>query len=191
MSEEKVKKPFYKKWWFWAIIVVLIFGPIISSLDDEEQAEEETTEKVEDDTETSNNNENQEEQDSSLDKKIDLENEFLFSDFTIYMDEAHIYEENGEILMELSFDWLNNSFGDDTKFMSAASIDVYQNNELLEETTNAYADTKSDVHFPNAVGGKWGIDLTYKLTDEDSEVRIVFVPLNETDDSEELIIEIK
>lgn len=186
-TSQKKKQPIYKKWWLWVILVVVIFGPIFSSMDDEDEStSEENKEEQQEETDKSEGQEKE-----KLDKKIDLEDEFLFTDFSIYMDEAHIYEEDGQAFMDLSFDWINDSFEDKTTFMRASSIDVHQNDELLTETTDAYSDTNSDVYFPNAVGGKWGIELTYKLVDSESPVRIVFVPHGEMDENKELTIEIK
>lgn len=197
MKEEVTKKrgPIYKKWWFWVILVVVIFGPIFSAMDDEEETTNEENKEVqqEEQKEVSNeqeDNDGEEEEPKKLDKKIELEDELLFVNFNIYMDEARIYEEDGKVYMDLSFDWLNTSFEDSTTFMRAAGIDVHQGDELLEEITGAYNDKQSDVYFPNAVGGKIGVDLTYELVDSESEVKIVFVPWDEYDDTEELIINI-
>lgn len=201
MSEgmEKTKKlPIFKKWWFWVILVVVIFGPIFSAMDDEDEATNEENKEVqqEEQKEVSNEQEDKEgeekkeDEPKKLDKKIELDDELLFVNFNIYMDEARIYEEDGKVYMDLSFDWLNTSFEDSTTFMRAAAIDVHQGDQLLEEITDAYNDKKSDVYFPNAVGGKTGVDLTYELVDSESELKIVFVPWDQYDDSKELIINI-
>ena len=190
MKEEVTKKrgPIYKKWWFWLILIVVVLGPIFSSMEEEERAEEEKREVQQE--ETNDDNKEQEEQEEKLDKKIALEDKFFFTNFTINMDDAHVYEEDGKTYIDISFDWLNNSFEDKTTFMRAAGIDVHQGEELLEETSDAYNDKQSDVYFPNAVGGKIGVTLTYELVDTENDVRLVFVPRDEYDDTEEVIINI-
>lgn len=200
MKEEVTKKrgPIYKKWWFWVILVVVIFGPIFSAMDDEDEAtneenkemQQEEQKEVSKEQEDKEGEEKKEDEPKKLDKKIELDDEILFVNFNVYMDEARIYEENGKVYMDLSFDWLNTSFEDSTTFMRAAGIDVHQGDQLLEEITDAYNDKKSDVYFPNAVGGKTGVDLTYELVDSESELKIVFVPWDQYDDSKELIINI-
>src|SRR5690625_3443957 len=187
MKEEVTKKrgPIYKKWWFWLILIVVVLGPIFSSMEEEERAEEEKKEVQQEET-----NDDNKEQEEKLDKKIELEDEILFTNFTINMDDARVYEEDGKTYIDVSFDWLNNSFEDKTTFMRAAGIDVHQGEELLEETSDAYNDKQSDVYFPNAVGGKIGVTLTYELVDTENDVRLVFVPRDEYDDTEEVIINI-
>ena len=176
------------------ILVVVILGPIFSSMEEDEEAEDGQSNEVEEKDENPIDNEEPQEEieeEESLDKTIELEDEFMFANFTVFMDEAHIYEEDGKLYMELSFDWLNNSFEDRTTFMRASGIDVHQGEDVLEETSDAYNDKQSDVYFPNAVGGQIGVNLTYELVDSENEVRIVFVPWDEYDDTEELIIDIK
>src|SRR5690625_5768709 len=106
------------------------------------------------------------------------------------MDDAHVYEEYGKTYIDVSFDGLNNSFEDKTTFMRAAGIDVHQGEELLEETKDAYNDQQSDVYFPNEVGGQIEVKLKYELVDIKRDVRLVFVPRDEYDDTEEVIINI-
>lgn len=127
--------------------------------------------------------------DDNLEKKVKLDDQFIFEYFVVNTEQAKFYEKEGKAYMDLSFDWKNN-FGEEAKFIRAGSVFAYQGENELEEITNAYSDTKSDVHFPNAAGGTWGIKLTYELKDKENPVKVVFVS-HETEKEEELQIDIK
>lgn len=124
-----------------------------------------------------------------LNKKIKLNDQFVFEYFAVELDKVKIYEKNDKAYMDLEFDWRNN-FGEEAKFIRAGSVFAYQGENELEEITYAYSDTKSHVHFPNAAGGTWGIDLTFELNDKETPVKVVFVS-HETEKEEELQIDLK
>lgn len=122
-----------------------------------------------------------------LNKKIKLNDQFVFEYFAVELDKVKIYEKNDKAYMDLEFDWRNN-FGEEAKFIRAGSVFAYQGDAELKETTNAYSDTKSSVHFPNAPGGLWGIKLTFELVDKETPVKVVFVS-HESEKKEEVVIE--
>lgn len=125
-----------------------------------------------------------------VNKTIDLNDELAFQNFKLTMNSVIIYEEDGVLLADISFDWLNQSFDGETTFLRAAGIDVRQGSDGLTEITNAYQDPKSDVHFPNAVGGQWKVNLTYELKDDKTPIDIIFITHDEHDKNQELTLKI-
>lgn len=115
---------------------------------------------------------------------------FSFTDVTIKPQKVTLTEEDGTYFAVLEFRWVNDSLSDTSKFTGAITgIDVRQNGELLSEVSGAYADTDSDVHFPNAVGGEWGVKLTYELLNAEDEIEFTFVPVDEYSDSETITVQ--
>lgn len=174
-------------------ILALILGIVIIPADRETQQPEEpkiTTVAAEKEDEEAENPESAlEEKEESVNKEIELSDEFSFRDFSVEMKKANIYEENESVYLELSFNWRNH-FEEEAKFIRAASVWATQDGQELEETTNAYSDTSSDVHFPNTAGGLWGVDLTFELLN-DSPVQIVFMPHNDGEENKEFTINIE
>ncbi|WP_433956948.1 hypothetical protein [Cytobacillus horneckiae] len=154
-----------------------------STLEDETQKEQTSNEKA-----TSDKGEESKKVDS-INKKINLDNQFSFQNFVVSMNNAKLYEKDDNVYMDLSFDWRNN-YSEDAKFIRAGSVFAYQNDNELEEITYAYSDTSSDVHFPNTVGGEWGIKLTFQLKDKETPIKIMFVA-HDSDEEEEILIKIK
>lgn len=114
----------------------------------------------------------------------DKDASFSFTNATVNPKSVTLSEEDGEYYATLKFSWINDSYKEETKFVSVAAVDAMQTLEdetVLEEVSGAYADTDSDVHFPNAVGGEWTVELKYKLVDKDSPVVFTFVPMNDVD----------
>ncbi|MFP7287973.1 DUF5067 domain-containing protein [Shouchella clausii] len=174
-------------------LIALILGIIIIPADRETQQAEEpetvtaSTEKKEEEKEDPESA--HDEKKEPFNKEIELSDEFSFRDFSVEMKKANIYEENESVYLELSFNWRNH-FEEEAKFIRAASVWATQDGQELEETTNAYSDTSSDVHFPNAAGGLWGVDLTFELLN-DSPVQIVFMPHNDGEENKEFTINIE
>lgn len=97
MSEEKVKKPFYKKWWFWAILVVVVFGPIFSAMEDEDQTTEDDKEvQQEENKETDNdkreteNDEDKKQSDEEKEPKANLTIDKALVEDNDYISEANL-----------------------------------------------------------------------------------------------------
>lgn len=180
-----------KRWLLFLILAaILIIGFVACSGGDEHTSgTEQEPEKTED---TNNGNETAEkntEKEKPLHKKVKLDDEYIFEYFVINMNQAKFYEKKGKAFMDLSFDWKNN-FGEQAKFIRAGSVFAYQGENDLEEITNAYSDTSSHVHFPNAAGGTWSIKLTYELTDKETPVKVVFMS-HESEKKQELEINFK
>lgn len=112
-----------------------------------------------------------------FDKEIKIDDELQFQEFNIKMKPAKVYEKDGNYYADISFRWLNHT-GGEAKLFRATSLDVKQSDELLEEVDDAWQDTNSDVHFPNANNGERGIELTYELVNKEDPVEITFVPAN-------------
>ncbi|MGX7197646.1 hypothetical protein [Enterococcus olivae] len=115
---------------------------------------------------------------------------FSFTDVTINPKSVTLTEEDGSYYATLELSWINDSLPQESKFTGALTgIDVQQDGELLTEVSGAYADTDSDVHFPNAVGGEWGVKLTYELLNAEDEIAFTFVPADEHSDSETITVQ--
>lgn len=173
-------------------ILALILGIVIIPADRETQQAEETetvTASTEKKDEEKDDPESIQVEKEEINKEIELSDEFSFRDFFVEMKKANIYEENENVYLELSFNWRNH-FEEEAKFIRAASVWATQDGQELEETTNAYSDTSSDVHFPNAAGGLWGVDLTFELLN-DSPVQIAFMPHNDGEENKEFTINIE
>lgn len=154
-----------------------------SKVENEPQKNEQTS------NEKATSNKDESKKDESINKKINLDNQFSFQNFVVSMNNVKFYEKDDIVFMDLSFDWRNN-YSEDAKFIRAGSVFAYQNDDELEEVTYAYSDTSSDVHFPNTVGGEWGVKLTFQLKDKETPIKIVFVA-HESDEEEEFSIKIK
>lgn len=191
-----------KKILTWIVGIVVVFGIIGNIFDDEETSEEpaeEVAAEVEDNSdeievEPEEEPEKEPEQEKTTEKEIEINEELLFGEFGVSMNDIRIYEEEGKTFADISFDWLNQAGDGEKMFMSISLLTIYQGEDHLEETTGAWDvenRNSSDVYFPNAQNGEWTIDLTYELNDKDEPLRIVFTPLNEfNEDKQELTIDI-
>lgn len=137
-----------------------------------EPAGEVVTEENED--ESVNNSENNNESDESSERVIEVNTEEHFTNnFTVEIKEV---KKDGNTI-EIPLGWTNKHESDKRKFMEVASVDVEQDGELLEELTDAWSDTGSQVYFPNASkGGFTTIPLEYELINEDDPVVVTIVP---------------
>lgn len=124
--------------------------------------------------------------------KFKKEDEKGFTDFTLIPKKAKVYKKKGNYYLDFSFDWRNDSFPDKKTFVAAVGgIDGEQAGQILKETSESWADTKSDVYFPNAVGGSWEIKLTYQLVNVDDPVILTVVPAGAYDDNVKIEIPMK
>lgn len=124
-------------------------------------------------------------------KDVKLDGELLFGDFTVEMNKYKIYEENGSKFIDVSFTWTNDSFPGEKSLMSASALDAYQGEELLEEKSGVLTNLKSNYFYKNKVGIYAPIKLTYELNETEEPIKIVFVPLNDYDENQEYLIDIK
>src|SRR5699024_1540532 len=77
-------------------------------------------------------------------KTIELNEEESFADFTVFVNEIKVYEEDGDTLADVSYEWKKHEGVRDKKsFMMMSSFDVEQEGELLEDATNLVGDNKS------------------------------------------------
>lgn len=129
---------------------------------------------------TTNTNETAEEVSKEVvNKTIDLNDELDFQNFRLTMNPVIIYEEDGALLADVSFKWLNQANGGEKTFMQVAAMDVKQGDDSLVEINNAWQEQSSDVYFPNAEQGEWEVELTYQLENAEDSLEIIFVPMTD------------
>lgn len=139
---------------------------------------------------TTNTNETAEEASKQVvNKTIDLNDELAFQNFKLTMNPVIIYEEDGIILADISFKWLNQAGDGEKTFMQMAAMDIEQNGELLNEVNNSWQDQNSDIYFPNAEQGEWEVELTYQLENAEDSLELTFVPMTD-ESSKQLTIDI-
>ncbi|GAE27015.1 hypothetical protein JCM9140_3126 [Halalkalibacter wakoensis JCM 9140] len=191
-----MKKVIYKKWWFWVVaffVVLIIYGAITGVNQAKEGiANQEGTAPVETEQpeEVEQEPEEPETQEETLEKVIELDEQLLFGEFTVNMNQVHVYEAEDNIFAEVSFNWLNQAADGKKMFMSITLLSVYQGENDLEETTGAWDvenRNRSDVYFPNAENGAHKVSLTYKLENKEDPLELVFTPLNEFDEERQEI----
>lgn len=188
-----MKKPFYKRWWFIAIVAFLVMGGLGALIGEEEttsdeeatevsskqkekqQAEKETEKETTDKTKESESNEPEE-------KVIELKEEIPFVDFTAKIQRIKINDDTLTIVL----DWTNQSEYEQAHFGLLAGIDVYQNDDILEMTKGEERLLKRIPKNQFDV-----VDLEYKLKDNETPIKITFIPWNEYDEKKELTIEIE
>lgn len=121
---------------------------------------------------------------------IGVNEEIHFSEFTLTVDDVEIID--GDAVINMMF--RNDSFSDGLTFSQSLGMDVYQDDELLEETSGEYKDnlgSNRGVFYDHDQGIESPIDLSYGLVDEEKPLRIVLVPmLYEFEDNEEITIEL-
>lgn len=185
-----------KKVLTWIVGIVVVFGIIGNMMGDEEPTEEvatdepETEEATKEETETVEADPMEEETNTN---EIKLDDELLFGEFKVNMKDINVYEEDNKTYADLSFSWLNQSNDGKKTFMQLSLLDVKQGDNILEETTGAgdiENSNSSDVYFPNAQNGEWTVELTYELVN-DEPLTIIFTPMNDVEDSQEVNIDIK
>lgn len=195
-----------KKIMMWVVGIVVVFA-IIGNIfgDDEQTTKEEPKQKVEEASANKEESEPEKEEskeepqpkkEDTSNKAIEVNDELTFGEFTLKMNEVSVYEKDGKILADISFDWLNQAGDGEKMFMSVSLLDVMQGENILEETTGAWDvmnKNSSDVYFPNAENGVKTVELTYELANKEDPLTIVFQPLNELveEDGQEIILDIK
>ena len=133
--------------------------------------------------------EKKEEKKEPLNVKVDVDKELNFEKFDVVVKTVKAYEKDNALLADINLDWRNNAsdYGDEMTFFVATLFDVKQGKQSLIEVNDAWNPenkNSSDVFFPNALGGEWGIKMTYELVDESTPIEIIFTPTTETEESE-------
>lgn len=157
---------------------------VVEDVEDERQEEEEVVEE-------------EIEEDEPIDVTIDVDEELQFKQFDVNMKKVKVYEKDGILLADISFDWRNKARDYATDKMSlfvATQFEVKQGDETLEEINDSWNPENkgfsNDVFFQNTLGGLWSVSLTYELVDETTPIDIIFTPNTETEDSETITINI-
>lgn len=169
------KQPFYKRWWVILIAAVIVLGisNIINS-DDEPKTEQTSTKPKQE-------QKAEKKKDEPKEKVIELKEEIPFVDFTAKIQRVKIKDDRLTIVL----DWTNQSDWNPAHFSLLAGIDVYQDDEILEMTKGEERLLKQIKKDSFDV-----VDLEYKLEDNETPVKITFIPWNEYDEKKELTIEI-
>ena len=136
------------------------------------------------------------EEEEKSDELIKVNDELLFANFTVNMEQVNVYEEDGKAFADVSFKWLNQAGDGKKMFMSVSLLTVYQGDVDLEETTGAWDienRNTSSVYFPNAENGEMGMTLTYELVNKEEPLTIMFTPLNHLieEDGQEVTLDIE
>lgn len=138
-----------------------------------------------------------EKEEKQIDVKIDVNEELSFEQFDVNLKKVRVYEEDNKILADISLEWRNNAYdygSDEMTFFVATTFEVKQGDNELEEINDAWnpenKSSSNDVFFPNALGGLWGVELTYELTDKTTPIDIIFTPNTETEGSETITVDI-
>ncbi len=163
-------------------------------VDDEEVEEEEieeVVEVVEEEPEPEIEEEHEVEEENDEPRVIELGESLSFSEFTITFQNVTIEDDEATI----HFLFRNDSWSDGLHFSRAAGFDVYQNDTLLDETSdvyNEYLGRNASVFYRHDVGIETPISMTYALDNEEDNIRIhIVVWMHEgVDEDEEFIIEI-
>lgn len=175
--------------------ILAVLSLIACSDDTSEQANQENVEEVEQKEVEEEAVEEVEEE--PIDVTIDVDEELQFKQFDVNMKKVKVYEKDGILLADISFDWRNKARDYVTDKMSlfvATQFEVKQGDETLEEINDSWNPENkgfsNDVFFQNTLGGLWSVSLTYELVDETTPIDIIFTPNTETEDSETITINI-
>ena len=126
---------------------------------------------------------------SDEERHIKVADELTFKEFNIHMQNAMVYQKDGRDYIDISFNWLNR-IGMKATLPKATQVDVEQDDELLDEVSNAWDDPNGDVRFVTGNNASWKIKLTYALKNTDDPVKIIFDPVTRYDNHKAVEIEI-
>lgn len=212
MPEEK-KKMSKKKKWLIGIGVVLVIGFIGGMGDDEEEIDEDVAEaerqeeidrqqKEHDEKEAAKKEEKKDQEEKEAKEQaakeeeessnvIDVNETLSFSEYTVTLKDVEIEDGNATLNMQFQ----NDSWPEGLSFMQSVGLDVYQGDELLDETSDEYTTglgSNNGIFYKHDTGIHSNLDLSYGPIEENEPIRIVFVPLlSEYDESEEITIELE
>lgn len=174
------------------VVVLLLSGCSDGS---ETTAEEEQATKTEVNKQEATKEDAKKEEDkkeNSFNKTIELDNELVFAEYTVKMNEVKVYEKDGSAFADISFNWINQA-GDGAKmFFQVSTFDVVQGENILEEVSGAWDienKNSSDIYFPNAQNGEHKVELTYELANKEEPLTIKIRPMT-GEDTEEITVEI-
>ncbi|HIS27853.1 MAG TPA: hypothetical protein IAA78_00190 [Candidatus Avamphibacillus intestinigallinarum] len=126
---------------------------------------------------------------SDEERHIKVADELTFKEFNIHMQNAMVYQKDGRDYIDISFNWLNR-IGMKATLPKVTQVDVEQDDELLDEVSNAWDDPNGDVRFVTGNNASWKIKLTYALKNTDDPVKIIFDPVTRYDNHKAVEIEI-
>lgn len=126
---------------------------------------------------------------SDEERHIKVADELTFKEFNIHMQNAMVYQKDGRDYIDISFNWLNR-IGMKAILPKVTQVDVEQDDELLDEVSNAWDDPNGDVRFVTGNNASWKIKLTYALKNTDDPVKIIFDPVTRYDNHKAVEIEI-
>lgn len=130
----------------------------------------------------------EEDEEESYEFTLKPEGEVQFSEFSAYISNAKIFEEDEEYYADLIVTWVNESSNDDINFMMNGYFEAYQNEELLELRKNNDADLARNA---NSLGSL-PMDAKYTLINNEDPIHIRFGSLMDNDkNNQEIIIELE
>lgn len=137
----------------------------------------------------------EETKEEKLNKKIDVNENLEFEQFNIEFKSVKAYEKDDKLLLDINFSWRNRKLPDGSTLFVATLFEVIQNNKELEEINNHWnpegdRSLQNDVFSSNAVGGLSPVKLTYELDNKADNVKLIFTPTTETEDSQTITIEL-
>ena len=132
-----------------------------------------------------------------INKTINVNEKLNFEHFDVEVKTIKVYENEGVSLADIMLEWLNKKTpypaDDKMTLFVATTFDVKQDDISLNEKNDAWNPANknsSDVFFPNVIGGKWQVKLTYELIDNELPLDIIFTPNTKTEGSEIVSVEI-
>lgn len=143
-------------------------------------------ENPEEETQKAEGSKKQEEKKKDEPKTELSETKVSFTNFTIEIKKAQL--KDGKLLLDTLY--TNDSFPGEKSFMAAASLDVKQTGELLEEVSGVMSDPKSNYFYKNAVGIWAPTEFEYELVSEADDIEITIVPTDWDEESKTITVTI-
>ena len=191
MAKEKKEKPFYKKWWF-ILIAVLIFGFIVGITSDD--FEEDTKNEAQTKEKSSTNNKEQKDDNHKKTVKKEskpknetfkksFDDEFVFAEYAVDDIKIEIKDDT----LTLKFDWMNQSGKDDMPFTALGYVDVAQDDDSLDEISDAYDPLGNNNILRKVKSGVTLNTITEYEIQNNKPIEVKFGATNEHDNSKESI----
>lgn len=175
------------------IVLMLLVGSIVlvacdeleDSAEVEAETEQENADKVEKEKAKADAKEAKKEDEDEV-PEVAEHDDLEFGEFTM----EKIKTEVNDNELTFNFNWINQSGKDKLPFTAAGYIDVYQGDDLLDETSGSYdVGNKIGILFTNALGGSHKVTLTYNL-ESDEPIKIRIGATHEDDNTKkEIVIE--
>lgn len=149
--------------------------------------QQESIDSTQEETDVDNADSNEDE----LPREINLNEELHFTNFTIEMEEAIVYEEDDQTYLDFKLTWTNDSFDGERTLLAATAIEAHQGDQALQETSGVISNPNSNYYYRADVGIWTPVEFTYELTDDSTPVRIVFVTMEPNEENQEYIINLE